>query len=40
LFNQPIFDQELREIYQIDDRIISDTAIVLNDLKGWLWKDF
>jgi hypothetical protein len=36
LFNQPIFDQELHEIYQIGDQIISDTAFVLNDLKGWL----
>ncbi|QKX61671.1 uncharacterized protein TRUGW13939_08824 [Talaromyces rugulosus] len=40
LLNQPIYDEELREIYQIGDRIVSDTAFVLNDLKGWLWKDF
>ncbi|KAH8691825.1 hypothetical protein BGW36DRAFT_437369 [Talaromyces proteolyticus] len=40
LVNQPIDDEEWREIYRLGDRIISDTAIVLNDLEGWLWEDF
>lgn len=36
---RPIDDKKLRTIYQAGDKIISDTGILLNNLKGWLLED-
>ncbi|QKX64379.1 uncharacterized protein TRUGW13939_11553 [Talaromyces rugulosus] len=37
---RPINDKKLHIIYQAGDKIISDTGILLNDLKGWLLEDY
>ena len=40
LADRPTDDEKSREIYQTGDRIISDTATVLNNWTGLLLKDF
>jgi hypothetical protein len=40
LAEKPTDDKKLRKIYQAGDKIISETGILLNDLNGWLLKDY